>query len=162
MKKILLLLSLATIVCCKKEKSSEIKLIKKNQQSDFKKNLPLSDDASASKLETFVFPSEIEGCSCYFAKNRADFEAEKYVYVDDNTKSAFVKQGGKLIKIPMKKVEFDPQNFSKKIQTEDFTVQIEGEKIKTMEEVMMFEGTMTVEYKNGEKAATSLYGECGC
>lgn len=31
-----------------------------------------------------------------------------------------------------------------------------------MEEVMMFEGNMTVEYKTGEKITTTIYGECGC
>ena len=113
-------------------------------------------------LETFGFPAEVNGCSCYFAKTKDDFEDEKYVYIDDYGNSAFVKLDRKMIKIAMKEGDFDPANFSKIIKNDDLTITIKGKKVNELEEVMMFEGTMTVENKKGEKTSTPIYGECGC
>lgn len=115
-----------------------------------------------AKLETFAFPAEVEGCSCYFAKDKQDFEQEKYVYVDEFGKNAFLKSEGKMLKIPLKKEDFEGENFKRKIQNKEISVEIDGRKIKDMEEVMMFEGNMTVTYKTGEKITTPIYGECGC
>lgn len=115
-----------------------------------------------SNLETFAFPAEVEGCSCYFAKDKQDFEQEKYVYVDEFGKNAFLKSEGKMLKIPLKKEDFEGENFKRKIQNKEISVEIDGRKIKDMEEVMMFEGNMTIEYQTGEKITTPIYGECGC
>ena len=114
------------------------------------------------KLEKFGFPPEVEGCSCYFAANKEDFDDEKYIYIDDYGNNAFVKFDGKLLKIEMKEGDFDPENFSKIIKDEDVTITIIGKKVKEFEEVMMFEGTMKVETKNGRTDTTPIYGECGC
>ena len=114
------------------------------------------------KLETFGFPGEVNGCSCYFAKNKEDFENEKYIYIDDYGNNAFLKIDGNTVKIKMKEGDFDPDNFSKFIKNDDFSVTIQGKKVDELEEVMMFQGTMTVENKKGEKTITPIYGECGC
>ena len=110
-------------------------------------------DLNQINLETFGFPAEVNGCSCYFAKNKEDFEDEKYVYIDDYGNNAFLKIDGKSVKI---------KNFNKVIKNDDITVTIQGKKVSELEEVMMFEGTMTVENKKGEKTITPIYGECGC
>ena len=114
------------------------------------------------KLETFGFPAEVNGCSCYLAKNKEDFENEKYIYIDDYGNNAFLKVDGNTVKIKMKEGDFDPDNFSKFIKNDDFSVTIQGKKVNELEEVMMFQGTMTVENKKGEKTITPIYGECGC
>lgn len=114
------------------------------------------------KLETFGFPPEVEGCSCYFAKNKEDFNAEKYLYIDDYGNNAYLKIGGKLLKIEMDEDDFDPADFSKKIKNDRISIEIKGKKVDELEEVMMFEGTMNVENNKGEKATTTIYGECGC
>ena len=113
-------------------------------------------------LETFGFPAEVNGCSCYFSKNKEDFDQEKYIYIDDYGNNAYLKIDGKTVKIKMKEGDFDPDNFSKVIKNEEISVTIQGKKVNELEEVMMFEGTMTVENKNGEKTITPIYGECGC
>ena len=113
-------------------------------------------------IETFGFPAEVSGCSCYFSKNKEDFQDEKFVYIDDYGNNAYLKIDGKTIKIPMKEGDFDPKNFNKTIKNDEFSITIKGKKIKEFEEVMMFEGTMTVENKKGEKTVTPIYGECGC
>ena len=125
-------------------------------------NAGIAEPLHQINLETFGFPAEVNGCSCYFAKNKEDFDQEKYIYIDDYGNNAFLKIDGKTITIKMKEGDFDPDNFSKVIKNDEISVTIEGKKIKELEEVMMFEGTMTVENKKGEKTITPIYGECGC
>ena len=162
MKKLMIIASLMMLFSCKKEeKISESKSITDSLMivSD---SVNTEENLDEIHLETFGFPAEVSGCSCYFSKNKEDFANEKYVYIDDYGNNAFLKIDGKTVKIEMKEGDFDPDNFSKVIKNADFTVTIQGKKVNELEEVMMFEGTMTVENKNGEKTITSIYGECGC
>lgn len=150
---------------CKKEGSvSEEKIINSDSVAMQQDSMQVSEleNPNQINLETFAFPAEVNGCSCYFAKNKEDFESEKYIYIDDYGNTAFLKIDGKTIKIPMKEGDFDPDNFNKTIKNDDLTITITGNKVKELEEVMMFEGKMTVENKKGEKTVTPIYGECGC
>ncbi|MBH1960510.1 MAG: hypothetical protein I8H68_10400 [Flavobacteriia bacterium] len=126
----------------------------------------LSDSVSAktaSGLEKFPMPAEVEGCSCYFAKNKEDYENEKYIYVDDYGKNAFIKAAGEMIKIPMKDGDFEPDNFRKNIENSDYKVTLTAKKINEMDETLMFQGEMAVENKKtGDQYFTPIYGECGC
>lgn len=118
---------------------------------------------SSPELETFPMPAEVEGCSCYFATNKTGYENEKYVYVDDYGKSAYIKIRGNMINIPIKEADLDPSNFTKNIKNSEYKVILSGKKINEMDETMMFQGTMTVENKKtGERFSTPIYGECGC
>ncbi len=121
------------------------------------------DLVAEKKLDKFGFPPEVEGCSCYFAENKSDFQKQQFVYVDDYGNNAYIKLNGKLVKIPMEEGDFDPSNFSKTIENAEYKVEMNGKKIKEMDETMMFEGKMTVENKKtGEKITAPIYGECGC
>lgn len=113
-------------------------------------------------METFNFPEEVQGCSCYFAKDKADFEAQKYIYVDDYGNNATVKIGGKKIKFPMQEGDFDPSNFGKTLNNGEYKLKMTGKKTNDSEEAMMFQGEITVENKNGETTTSTIYGECGC
>ena len=155
-------LSLIMIIGCKKENpvsenSAPTETIKMDSVTS--KNLQTSDDL---KLQTFGFPPEIDGCSCYFSKNKVDFENEKYIYIDDYGKNAFIKMDIKLHKVVMKNDDFDPENFQKEFKNEELSIKISGKKVKELEEVMMFEGSMEVTLKNGKKSTVPIYGECGC
>ena len=61
----------------------------------------LRNTAGILKLETFDFPNDIEGCSCYFSKSKEDFDSEKYIYADDYGKKAVIKIDGKFISFPL-------------------------------------------------------------
>ena len=146
-----------------------------------KKETPVSSDSTRDKiikvdsatimtaeiknefnLQTFGFPDEIGGCSCYFAKNKDDFDDEKYIYIDDYGKKAYLKIDDQLQKISHKQNDFDPENFQKEIKNEELSIKISGKKVKELEEVMMFEGSIEVSLKNGKKSTVPIYGECGC
>mgnify|MGYP000902863125 CR=1 FL=1 len=155
-------LSLIMIIGCKKENpvsenSTQKEIVKIEAGSE--KASEFSDDLN---LQTFGFPAEVDGCSCYFSKNKEDFENEKYIYIDDYGKTAYLKMDNKLHKIVMKNDDFDPENFQKEIKNEDLSIKISGKKVKELEEVMMFEGSMVLTLKNGKKSTVPIYGECGC
>ena len=154
--------SLMMIISCKKENpvsenSTQKEIVK--IAADSEKASEFSDDLN---LQTFGFPPEIDGCSCYFSKNKVDFENEKYIYIDDYGKNAFIKMNNKLQKISIKDDDFDPENFQKEFKNEELSIKISGKKVKELEEVMMFEGSMEVTLKNGKKSTVPIYGECGC
>lgn len=128
-----------------------------------KTELSETTDNAELKLDTFGFPAEVDGCSCYFAENKKDFEAQKFIYVDDYMKKAFISIGQQQIQFPMKDGTFNPENFSRKLKNSDYKIELKGKNIKEMYEVFMFEGTMTVEnLKTGAKTSSRIYGECGC
>ena len=165
MKKLMIIASLMMLFSCKKEEQiTESKPITTDSLKVERDSLNVGtvEVLNQINLETFGFPAEVNGCSCYFSKNKEDFEHEKYVYIDDYGNNAYLKIDGKTIKIKMKEGDFDPDNFNKVIKNEEISVTIQGKKVKELEEVMMFEGTMTVENKKGEKTITPIYGECGC
>lgn len=165
MKKLMIIASLMMLFSCKKEEQiTESKPLTTDSlkvETD-SMNVGTAENLNQINLETFGFPAEVNGCSCYFSKNKEDFDQEKYIYIDDYGNNAYLKIDGKTVKIKMKEGDFDPDNFSKVIKNEEISVTIQGKKVNELEEVMMFEGMMTVENKNGEKTITPIYGECGC
>ncbi|WP_294208720.1 hypothetical protein [uncultured Chryseobacterium sp.] len=123
----------------------------------------LKPSAGAIDIGIFPFPKEIKECSCYFAKNKADFEAERYIYADDAGKTAYMKLNGSRIVmnlISSSDMEVD-EELSKEIESDDYKISIRGKKIKG-EEALLFEGTMRIEKPDGTVVTTPIYGECGC
>lgn len=120
-------------------------------------------DSGKIAIEIFPFPKEIKECSCYFARNKADFEAEKYIYADDAGKTAYMKLDGKRLAmnlISSNDMEVD-EELSKEIENENYKISVKGKKIKS-EEALLFEGTLTIEKADGTVVTTPIYGECGC
>ena len=164
MKKLLLLSTLIIFTACKKDQNISDTRIIQDSVAVSRDSLAISpvENSNELQLESFGFPPEVSGCSCYFSATKEDFENEKFIYIDDYGNNAYIKIGGNMIKIEMKEGDFDPENFSKIIKNDDFTITISGRKLKEQPEVMLFQGTMTVENKNGEKTTSPIYGECGC
>ncbi|WP_346986316.1 hypothetical protein [Chryseobacterium sp. POE27] len=122
-------------------------------------------DISSGKIavDTFPFPTEIKECSCYFAKTKADFLAEKYIYADDAGKTAYMKLDGKKISLNLissSDMEGD-EELSKEIENDNYKISVKGKKIKG-EEALLFEGTLTIEKPDGTIVKMPIYGECGC
>lgn len=164
MKYLIILFSAILLVSCKKEQQT-------GQNSEFKDSTSVIQDSAMTDLatsgkilvENFPFPKEIKECSCYFAKNKADFEAEKYIYADDAGKTAYMKLDGKRLAMNLlssSDMEVD-EELSKEIESEDYKISVKGKKIKG-EEALLFEGTLRIEKPDGTVITTPIYGECGC
>lgn len=163
MKYVIIFVSAILLVSCKKEQqavpnSTSADSVKVVQDS-------VATDTSSAKIlvENIPFPKEIKECSCYFAKNKADFEAEKYIYADDAGKTAYMKLDGKRLAmnlISSSDMEVD-EELSKEIESDDYKISVKGKKIKG-EEALLFEGTLTIEKTDGTVVTMPIYGECGC
>lgn len=163
MKYIIIFASAILLVACKKEQQT----VSNPKSSDSVQVIQdtVKAEVSSGKIavETFPFPKEIKECSCYFAKNKADFENEKYIYADDAGKTAYMKLDGKrqaMNLISSSDMEVDEQ-LNKEIESGDYKISVQGKKIKG-EEALLFEGTIRIEKPDGSVVTMPIYGECGC
>ncbi|CAH0258122.1 hypothetical protein [Chryseobacterium sp. Bi04] len=163
MKYLIIFFSAFLLVACKKDKETvsgpppadSLRIVKDSAATDTSSGKILVGNIS--------FPKEIKECSCYFAINKADFEAEKYIYADDAGKTAYMKLDGKRLAmnlISSSDMEVD-EELTKEIENDDYKVSVKGKKIKG-EEALLFEGTLTIEKPDGTVFTTPIYGECGC
>lgn len=99
------------------------------------------------------FPSEIMGCSCYYATSEENFKKQHYIYLDSyETTPAFISIADTLV----------PVNLDAQSQT-DYKIKIDIEKeIQLDQELFHKEGTLTVTAPDGSIYTTPVYGECGC
>ena len=99
------------------------------------------------------FPDGVMGCSCYFAKNEADFKAQKFIYVDSYERNpGYISVDGELKKIDIE--NSDGKGY-------EVILDIEKE-VQMGSELYHKEGTMTVVNERGAVTTTPIYGECGC
>jgi hypothetical protein len=164
MKYIIIFASAMLVVSCKKEQpSTTVSTHAADSVQTVSDSSKTENTAGKIAVENFPFPKEIKECSCYFAKNRADFEAEKYIYADDAGKTAYMKLDGKRLAmnlISSSDMESD-EELSKEIENENYKISVKGKKIKG-EEALLFDGTLTIEKPDGTKITMPIYGECGC
>lgn len=162
MKYILVFAAALLLTACKKETTNSTE---KNEDSMMvqKKDSVIEKSNEEILVETFPFPSEIKECSCYFARNKADFENEKYIYADNAGTLAYMKIDGK--RLALKLLSSSDMEvgevLTKEIENEDYKISVKGKKLKA-EEALLFDGTLTIEKPDGTKTVIPIYGECGC
>lgn len=163
MKYLIIFFTAILLVSCKKEQQTVRNPTSADSVKVIQDSVIVNTSSGKISVEEFPFPKEIKECSCYFAKNKADFENEKYIYADDAGKTAYMKLDGKRLAmnlISSSDMEID-EELSKEIESDDYKISIEGKKIKG-EEALLFEGTLTIEKPDGTVVTMPIYGECGC
>ncbi|KQT26319.1 hypothetical protein ASG22_04355 [Chryseobacterium sp. Leaf405] len=163
MKYIIVFVSAILLVSCKKEQQAVPNSTSTDSVKVIKDSVVTDTSSAKILVETIPFPKEIKECSCYFAKNKADFEAEKYIYADDAGKTAYMKLDGKRLAMKLissSDMEVD-EELSKEIESDNYKISVKGKKIKG-EEALLFEGTLTIEKPDGTIVIMPIYGECGC
>ena len=146
MRYLIIFFSAFLLTACKKDKETVSNTASKDSLTTVQDSAKTNTSTGKILVEPFPFPKEIKECSCYFAKNKADFEAEKYIYADDAGKTAYMKLDGKRLAmnlISSSDMEAD-EELSKEIESGDYKISVKGKKIKK-EEALLFEGTMTIE-----------------
>ena len=115
-------------------------------------------------INTFVIiPPQIRDGSCYFANDSIDFKNGRYIFMNDNAQSAFIKINGLLTKFT--------QTDLKKINKENTIIKYTNNQYQLMVEVkngkpIFYEttikaGTIILSDKNGNTLKRIFYGECG-
>lgn len=163
MKYFIVLISAIVLVSCKKDKETPSNTTQKDSSIVAKDSTELTNSTDKIAVDIFPFPKEIKECSCYFARNKADFENEKYIYADDAGKTAYMQLDGRRLAmnlISSSDMESDDE-LTKEIENENYKISVKGKKIKT-EEAMLFEGTIEIEKPDGSTTKMPIYGECGC
>ncbi|MBW7676284.1 hypothetical protein [Chryseobacterium chendengshani] len=163
MKYLIIICFALTLIACKREKETISNSAKKDSVNIIQDSVKTDAKPANILVDIFPFPKEIKECSCYFARNKADFENEKYIYADDAGKTAYMKLDGKRIAmnlISSSDMEVD-EELNKEIENENYKISVRGKKIKN-EEVLLFEGTLTIEKPDGSITTMPIYGECGC
>jgi hypothetical protein len=163
MKYVIIFFSAILLVSCKKEQQTVQNPTSADSVQVVQDSVATETSSGEILVETFPFPKEIKECSCYFAKNKADFEAEKYIYADDAGKTAYMKLDGKRLAmnlISSSDMEAD-EELNKEIESDNYKISVKGKKIKA-EEALLFKGTLTIEKPDGTVVTMPIYGECGC
>jgi hypothetical protein len=116
-------------------------------------------------MDTFLtIPDEIEGCSCYFSNDPSDFEARKYIYVNDFAQTAFVSINGEMIKftqVELQQIDKDNTTARYKSTNYEMTIQVkDGGKISY--ETSIKTGLIKLTNKAGISITKKFYGACGC
>ncbi len=114
------------------------------------------------------FPSEIDGCSCYFSSNKEAFNQKKYIIVTNLDSLAFMTINNQKTRLKLISSGVEPNTFTNFNHVEVFgnkeykvIIDIKYQK-NTDSEVWIDEGTITITRKDGQKLVTKFYGECGC
>jgi hypothetical protein len=116
-------------------------------------------------IDTFSnFPSEIDGCACYFSNDSTEFKKGEYIYVNDYNKTSFLRINGNIEKF--EQTEFEEVDSVSTIAT--FKSDLYEMTIKTNDgkrngdETWLKTGTISVTNINGVMATKTFYGECRC
>ncbi|WP_449399329.1 hypothetical protein [Chryseobacterium wanjuense] len=164
MKYVIIFFSAFLLAACKKEQQTVSNYaLAEDSLTTVQDTTKIEVSTGKISVENFPFPKEIKECSCYFAKNKKDFEAEKYIYADDAGKTAYMKLDGKRVAmnlISSSDMEVD-EELNKEIENENYKISVKGKKIKN-EEALLFEGTLIIEKPDGTVVTMPIYGECGC
>ena len=117
------------------------------------------------KLDEFSdFPPEIDGCACTYAKDSVDLSSEKYIYVSNHAKIAFLKINGVLTKFTLTaEKRINSTDFIKKyISTNYKLIILIKAGRQTGDESWLNTGLIKIFDKNGKTISQTFYGECGC
>jgi hypothetical protein len=116
-------------------------------------------------IDTFsTFPPEIDGCSCYFSNDSAEFNKSEYIYMNDFAQTSFLKINGVLTKFTQtdyKEVSKTTTISKAKSDKYEMTIEVIDGK-QSGDETSLKSGTIKLTDKNGKTIIKTFYGECGC
>ena len=108
------------------------------------------------------YSDEIVGCSCYYSLNKNDFQADKYIYIDNYEDIAFVYINGNKVKFKPAKNQSE-YKYGMKLQwiNDDYKIFFNLKEVGQIDETWQKEGKMILKSKDGFILELNIYGECG-
>ena len=137
-------------------------LLQNSQGNSTEKGEELIDEIA--DFDTFsTFPPEIDGCSCYFSNDKAEFKNEQYIFMYDFDKISFIKINGVLTKL-IRVDGGDNISYGKlKFKNDNYEMEIEfNEPKEEGYEAVHMTGKIKLKDKNGKTISKVMYGLCGC
>ncbi|WP_304235825.1 hypothetical protein [Jiulongibacter sediminis] len=105
------------------------------------------------------FPKEIDGCACYYW---LPDQSEKFIYVDDYARTAFVKIKGHFEEMEIYDVYADGDVIQQKCRGEHWGLTVDLKKVSQMDETTQYAGTLKIDGIDGTTQTLGIKGECGC
>lgn len=146
---------LITLLSCGTKKSS----IDRTQSHVVLKN------ENQFRIDIFsTFPTEIDGCSCYFSNDSIGFKNSEYIYVNDYKQISFLVINGELTKFfHLEKIDDSTSPSVINAKNEDFEIRVEvTDYMQNGDETWLKTGVIKLTDKNGNTVEKTFYGECGC
>jgi hypothetical protein len=126
------------------------------------KNAKKSKEGVEISLDIFSdLPKEIEGCGCYFYLSKKDKKEEKYIFMNDFAKIAFVSINGKMEKFTLKEYQTGSNIYLYSNGTYDLRTKI-TKKESDGAEGFNEEGVLTLMKGSITVVEKSFIGSCGC
>jgi hypothetical protein len=125
----------------------------------------ISDNSNPPNIEVFSdIPSDIDGCTCMFSFDSTNYNAKKYIYMNDFAQTAYMKLNGQMNKFTLStKSEIDNKASKIVYLNDSYEVEIEiQDKKNGGYESTITIGIITVKNKVGQKSRKAFYGICGC
>lgn len=105
------------------------------------------------------FPAEIDGCACYYWLPGAN---DKFIYVDDYARSAFIKVNGTFEALEVYDVYSDGDIIQQKCRAEHWNLTVDLKAIGQIDETTQYAGTLKIVGIDGTIHTAEINGECGC
>lgn len=113
-------------------------------------------------------PDEVHGCSCSFSETDEKYKNREYLFAASFDSIGFVSVDNKLIKLKLVSTGRKPHEFGKY----DFIDIFSSERYKVIVDIKYkneygyetwwYDGTITIESKDGQKVTKKFVGVCGC
>ncbi|TRW24261.1 hypothetical protein FMM05_10525 [Flavobacterium zepuense] len=109
-------------------------------------------------------PADIEGCACSFSNDSIDFKAGKFIYLNNNSSTSYVKINGVMTKFAeINHQEIDSLHSISTYDNPDYELILKVEdKGKNGAESSRKTGTLKLTDNDGKTIEKTFYGECGC
>lgn len=122
------------------------------------------EETKAIQLEKFTleeWPEAIDGCSCSFVQE-GDADTS-FIYVDDYQHMAFIKINGTMQQMELVDISKNEDELIQNCQSEQYNINIEMKKTKTIDELNLYKGQMTIKRNtDGTESSYQINGACGC
>lgn len=118
------------------------------------------------QLGTFTessIPDVIDECACVFSGSPSDYEAAKYLYIDNMENLAFVVLDGKMNQFQIKSTKNSNDTHQIKTMSNDlYELTIELSRTGNDDDEWQQQGTLTLKTKSGALIVKEIYGLCAC
>ena len=117
---------------------------------------------SQLKVEPFVPPSAIEGCTGLYAGDSTGLMQQQYLFAASYSGTAFVKLNGQLQQLTLQDRNNNSSQIKEIYTANNLTVTITvTQQQRSGDEVWLYRGIMMIE-SNGAKIKMDVWGEVGC
>ena len=114
------------------------------------------------RVETFVPPAAIEGCTGLYAGDSASLKQQQYLFAASHSGTAFINLNGQLQQLTLQQRSNNSAEIKETYTANNLKVTVTvTQQQQSGDEVWLYHGTILIE-SEGEKLTVAVWGEVGC